>query len=106
LIVLLLVFRTLMAAALPVGVGALAVVGGIGILMAVSHGVDISQYAINVCSLIGLGVAIDYSLFTVARYGRSSRRATTTKKRSRGPSHTLAKWWPSRRSQSAWGWRR
>ncbi len=68
LIVLLLVFRTLVAASLPVGVGALAVLGGVAILMAVSHGVDISQYAINVCSLIGLGVAIDYSLFTVARY--------------------------------------
>ena len=68
LMVLLLVFRTLVAASLPVGVGALAVLGGVAVLMAVSHGVDISQYAINVCSLIGLGVAIDYSLFTVARY--------------------------------------
>ncbi len=68
LIVLLLVFRTVVAAALPIGVGALAVVGGIATLFAFSRVVDISQYAINVCSLIGLGVAIDYSLFTVARY--------------------------------------
>jgi RND superfamily putative drug exporter len=29
---------------------------------------DIAEYAINICSLIGLGVAIDYSLFTVSRY--------------------------------------
>jgi RND superfamily putative drug exporter len=68
LLVLLLVFRTAVAAALPLGVGALAVVGGIGTLFALSHVTEVSQYAINVCSLIGLGVAIDYSLFTVARY--------------------------------------
>ena len=62
------VFRTLTAAALPVGVGALSVVTGIGIVLALAHEVPIAQYTINVCSLIGLGVAIDYSLFIVSRY--------------------------------------
>lgn len=68
LLVLLLVFRTAVAAALPVGVGGLAVAGGVAVVFALSHRVEIAQYAVNVCSLIGLGVAIDYSLFTVARY--------------------------------------
>ena len=68
LLVLLLVFRTVVAAALPVGVGALAVVGGIAVVLGLSHVIDIAEYTINVCSLIGLGVAIDYSLFTVSRY--------------------------------------
>jgi RND superfamily putative drug exporter len=68
LLVLLFVFRTVVAAALPVGVGALAVVGGIAVVLALSHVVDIAGYTINVCSLIGLGVAIDYSLFMVSRY--------------------------------------
>lgn len=68
LLVLLLVFRTAVAAILPVGVGALAVVGGVAIVMALSHVTDMAQYTINVCSLIGLGVAVDYSLFTVSRY--------------------------------------
>jgi RND superfamily putative drug exporter len=68
LLVLLLVFRTVVAAALPVGVGGLAVAGGVAAIFALSHQMDIAQYAVNVCSLIGLGVAIDYSLFTVARY--------------------------------------
>jgi putative drug exporter of the RND superfamily len=68
LLVLLLVFRTVVAAALPVGVGALAVVGGVAVVLGLSHVVDIAGYTINVCSLIGLGVAIDYSLFTVSRY--------------------------------------
>ncbi|HEX4449174.1 MAG TPA: MMPL family transporter [Polyangiaceae bacterium] len=68
LLVLLLVFRTVVAAALPVGVGALAVVGGIAVVLGLSHVIDIAEYTINVCSLIGLGVAIDYSLFTLSRY--------------------------------------
>ncbi len=68
LVVLLLVFRTLVAAALPVGVGGLSVVGGIAVVLALSHRTDIAQFTINVCSLVGLGVAIDYSLFLVSRY--------------------------------------
>jgi RND superfamily putative drug exporter len=68
LLVLLLVFRTVVAAALPVGVGALAVVGAVAVVLGLSHVMDIAEYTINVCSLIGLGVAIDYSLFTVSRY--------------------------------------
>jgi RND superfamily putative drug exporter len=68
LLVLLMVFRTLVAAALPVGVGALAVVGGIAMVLGLSRVIDIAEYTINVCSIIGLGVAIDYSLFTLSRY--------------------------------------
>lgn len=66
--VLLLVFRTLVAAALPVGVGALAVAGGVGVVLALSHVLPMAAYTINVVSLIGLAVAIDYSLFIVSRY--------------------------------------
>jgi RND superfamily putative drug exporter len=68
LIVLLLVFRTVVASVLPIGVGGLAVMGGIGMILGLSHVMDIAQYTLNVTSLIGLGVAIDYSLFTVSRY--------------------------------------
>jgi RND superfamily putative drug exporter len=68
LLVLLLVFRTVVAAALPVGVGTLAVLGAIAVVLGLSAFVDIAEYAVNICSLIGLGVAIDYSLFMVSRY--------------------------------------
>jgi RND superfamily putative drug exporter len=68
LFVLLYVFRTAVAAALPVFVGGLAVLGGMAAVMALSRVIDVAAYAINVTSLIGLGVAIDYSLFIVSRY--------------------------------------
>ena len=68
LILLLLVFGTLLAAMLPLGVGVLAVIGGIAATLALSHSTDVSQYALNVVTLIGLGVAIDYSLFIVNRF--------------------------------------
>lgn len=67
-LVLIAVFRTVTAAALSVGVGALAVVTGVAAIHALSHFIDIAIYAINVATLIGLGVAIDYSLFIVSRY--------------------------------------
>jgi RND superfamily putative drug exporter len=68
LIVLLYVFRTFVAALLPVGIGALSVVGGIALVLGLSRHVDMASYTINICSLVGTGVAIDYSLFTVSRY--------------------------------------
>jgi uncharacterized membrane protein YdfJ with MMPL/SSD domain len=68
LLILLLVFRTAVAAVLPVGVGGLAVAGGLAIVLGLSHHVEIATYTVNVCSLLGLGLAIDYSLFTVSRY--------------------------------------
>lgn len=68
LIVLVLVFGTLVAAALPIGVGVLAVVCGVAAVMGLSHVTDMAQYTLNVVSLIGLGLAIDYSLFIVSRF--------------------------------------
>ena len=68
LLVLILVFRTVLAAALPVFVGGLAVTGGVALVLLLSRVTEIAQYTINICSLIGLGVAIDYSLFVVSRY--------------------------------------
>src|SRR6516164_8843436 len=47
---------------------ALAVLAGVGAVLALSHHVDMAQYTLNVVSLIGLGVAIDYSLFMVSRF--------------------------------------
>ena len=81
LLLLLLVFRSAVAALLPVVVGGLAVAAGVAAVFALSHVADVPNYAINICSLIGLGVAIDYSLFIVSRFrdelaeGRSLEQA-------------------------------
>jgi RND superfamily putative drug exporter len=62
------VFGTVVAALLPVCVGGLAVISGLAVVVVLSRFVDLAQYTLNVCSLVGLGVAIDYSLFIVSRY--------------------------------------
>ncbi|MDQ4048140.1 MAG: MMPL family transporter, partial [Actinomycetota bacterium] len=64
----LLFFRSLVAAALPLLVGGLSIVGTFAALKAADSVTDISVYALNLTTGLGLGLAIDYSLFMVARY--------------------------------------
>jgi putative drug exporter of the RND superfamily len=68
LLLLVVIFASLVAAILPIGVGVLAIVGGVGGTLFLARFTDVSQYAINIVTLIGLGVAIDYSLFIVNRF--------------------------------------
>ena len=68
LLMLVLIFASVVAAALPLGVGLLAIVGGVGGTLTLARYTDVSQYAINVVTLIGLAIAIDYSLFIVNRF--------------------------------------
>jgi putative drug exporter of the RND superfamily len=68
LILLLIVFATLVAALLPIGVGGAAVVAGVAGTLLLARFVDVSTYALNIVTLIGLGVAIDYSLLIVNRF--------------------------------------
>jgi putative drug exporter of the RND superfamily len=68
LILLLLIFGGIVAAVLPLGVGILTILGGLGGTLLLSHSLFVSQYATNIVTLIGLGVSIDYSLFIVNRF--------------------------------------
>jgi RND superfamily putative drug exporter len=68
LLMLVLIFASLVAASLPLAVGLLTIVGGVGGTLFLARFTDVSQYAINVVTLIGLAVAIDYSLFIVNRF--------------------------------------
>jgi RND superfamily putative drug exporter len=68
LLLLVAIFGSLVAAALPVLVGGLAILGSLGVLRLISLGVDVNAFAPNVVSLLGLGLAIDYGLFTVSRF--------------------------------------
>jgi RND superfamily putative drug exporter len=72
-VLLLLVFGSVVAAALPFGVGLLAVAGGVAATYIVSRATSVSIYAVNIVSMIGLAVAIDYSLFIVSRFREEIR---------------------------------
>ena len=61
-------FRSLVAALLPVMIGLLAIVGTFLILRIASEFGSISIFALNLTTGLGLGLAIDYSLFIVSRY--------------------------------------
>ena len=64
----LLFFRSLVASLLPLMIGGLAIVGTFLILRVASEFGSISIFALNLTTALGLGLAIDYSLFIVSRY--------------------------------------
>ncbi len=68
LILLLFVFGGLVAAGLPLLVGAISVFGAFFVLYLVTLFTDVSIFSINLVTALGLGLAIDYSLFIVSRF--------------------------------------
>src|SRR5438445_343584 len=62
------IFASIVAAGLPLGAGILTIVGGLAGTFFLNRFTDVSQYALNIVTLIGLGVSIDYSLFVVNRF--------------------------------------
>jgi putative drug exporter of the RND superfamily len=77
LILLLFVFRGLVAASLPLLVGVIAVLGTFLSLFVIGSVTDVSIYAINLTTALGLGLAIDYSLFIVSRFREELRAGRT-----------------------------
>jgi len=65
---LLLVFGTIVAAGLPVMLGAAAVVSALGVLYLIAQRMETSIFAMNTASMIGLGLGIDFSLLMVSRF--------------------------------------
>ena len=77
LIVLVLVFGSVVAAALPVIGGGLAVTVTLGLLYLLAQRFSLSIFTMNVASLLGLAVGIDYSLFIVGRFREELTRGAT-----------------------------
>jgi RND superfamily putative drug exporter len=73
LILLLLVFGTVVSASLPLAIGALSVVGTLAVLRLLSMVTEVSIFSLNLTTALGLGLAIDYSLFVVSRYREELR---------------------------------
>jgi RND superfamily putative drug exporter len=67
-LLLVLVFGTIVAAGLPVMLGAAAVVTALGALYLIAQRMETSIFAMNTASMIGLGLGIDFSLLMVSRY--------------------------------------
>ncbi|MEU4568490.1 MMPL family transporter [Micromonospora sp. NPDC023956] len=68
LVLLILIFRGLVAALTPLLVGGLAILGAFIAVRLLNMVTEVSIFAINVITLIGLGMAIDYALFVVSRF--------------------------------------
>jgi RND superfamily putative drug exporter len=68
LVLLFLVFRGVVAAVTPLLVAIVAVAGALLILLGVSEVADISAYSVNVVTMLGLGLAVDYSLLVISRF--------------------------------------
>jgi RND superfamily putative drug exporter len=68
LILLVWVFGSIVAALLPLAIGIFAIIGGFAVLQLFAQFTDVSIFALNATTALGLGLAIDYSLFIVSRY--------------------------------------
>jgi len=83
-LVLIWVFGGLFAAALPVFVGVMAILGSLAVLRAVTFVTDVSIFALNLTTAMGLALAIDYTLLMISRYrdeladGRNRDEAVVT----------------------------
>jgi RND superfamily putative drug exporter len=68
LLILILVFGGVVAALLPLGVGIVAILGTNAVLRVLTEFTDVSVFAQNLTTALGLGLAIDYALLIVRRY--------------------------------------
>ena len=68
LVLMLVIFGSLAAASLPLAIGGIAILGSFTALRLLTLFTSVSIYSINITTILGLGLAIDYGLFMVARF--------------------------------------
>jgi RND superfamily putative drug exporter len=73
LVLLIFVFGSLVAASLPLAVGAMAVGGTFATLTALTHITKVSIFSLNLTTALSIGLAVDYSLFIVSRFREELR---------------------------------
>src|SRR5215470_16679319 len=74
LIVLLVIFGSLAAASLPLAIGGIAILGSFTALRLLTLGTTVSIYSVNITTILGLGLGIDYGLFLVSRFREELHR--------------------------------
>lgn len=67
-LLLLLIFRSVVAAFVPLVLGGLAIVFALALIRGIAAVTTVNIFALNVVTVLGLGLAIDYSLFILSRY--------------------------------------
>ncbi len=72
------VFGSLVAGLLPLVVGGIAIAGTFAALSLVAEVTDVSVFALNLTTALGLGLAVDYSLLVVSRFREELGRGLTT----------------------------
>ena len=77
LILLLVIFGSLAAASLPVAIGGVAILGSFTVLRLLTMATTVSIYSVNITTILGLGLGIDYGLFMVTRFREELRRQPT-----------------------------
>lgn len=77
-LLLLLVFGTLVAAGLPAIIGAVSVIGSFASLWLITQFTDVSIFAINLVTALGIGLGIDYALFMVTRFREELAKGRST----------------------------
>ena len=83
-------FGSLAAAALPLVLGFVSVLITGGLIWAVSQSMEMSVFTTNMASMIGIGVAVDDSLFVLARYREEIAAGRTPTRRARSRSRRPA----------------
>ena len=95
-LVLLLVFRSALAAGIPLLFGALTVFAGRGVLVFLTSLMPIDALSLVVCTMMGLALGVDYSLLIVSRFreelaiGQAPHRAAAITRRSAGRTTAIA----------------
>ena len=77
LILLLVIFGSLTSALLPLAIGGTAILGSFAVLRLLALGTAVSTYSVNITTILGLGLGIDYGLFMVGRFREELRRQPT-----------------------------
>jgi RND superfamily putative drug exporter len=77
LLLLLVIFGSLAAASLPVAIGGVAILGSFTVLRLLTLVTTVSIYSVNITTILGLGLGIDYGLFMVTRFREELRRQPT-----------------------------
>jgi RND superfamily putative drug exporter len=96
LVVLLLVFRSPVAAAIPLAFGAVTVIGSRGLLAILTDWFSVDAFALTVCTMMGLALGVDYALLMVSRFreelaaGADPREAALATRRTAGRTTVFA----------------